>query len=112
MAASVPEESAGAGEPQARAEDAEEAWRALRDGFGAAAARQHDGEMRCIELCPICRTADFLRASGPPEIRGQIDGLQREALIALRALLDGYLERLDRSSAADRESTVEEIPID
>ncbi len=93
-------------------DQAEAAWRALRDGLGAAsAAGAHGGEMKCVELCPICRAADILRASGPPELRGQISEFQREALMTLRTLLDHYLERLDDppGSAA---GGVEEIPID
>jgi hypothetical protein len=89
--------------------EATEAWRALRDGLGAAAASGH-GELRCVELCPICRAADVLRATGPPELRGQISEFQREALLTLRALLDHYLERLDSEPAAGR--TVEDIPIE
>lgn len=103
--------SAGGPRGAADAEAAAEAWRALRDGLGAAAtASGHSGEMQCVELCPICRAADVLRASGPPELRGQISEFQREALVTLRTLLDHYIERLD-----DRQppaQTVEEIPID
>lgn len=90
------------------AEQAEAAWRAFRDGLNAAGAH---GEMQCVELCPICRAADILRASGPPELRGQIGEFQREALLTLRTLLDHYIDRLDRSPGpGDR--GVEEIPID
>ena len=67
-------------------------------------------EHRCLELCPICRAADVLRAAGPPELRGQLDDVGREALLTLRALIDHYLERMDqRPGPGDR---VEEIPID
>lgn len=68
-----------------------------------------DGQ-RCFELCPICRTADLLRGAGPPELRGQIDDVGREALLTLRALVDHYLERLDAQPPAN--DRVEEIPID
>lgn len=92
------------------AEDAAEAWRALRDGLGAAAsASGHGGELQCVELCPICRAADILRASGPPELRGQITEFQREALTTLRTLLDHYIERLDQTPPT---TAVEDIPID
>jgi hypothetical protein len=78
-------------------EQAEAAWRALRDGLGAAGATgAHGGEMRCVELCPICRAADILRASGPPELRGQIGEFQREALLTLRTLLDHYIDTQKR----------------
>jgi hypothetical protein len=93
------------------ADDAAAAWQALRDSLGSATATSaHGGELRCVELCPICRAADLLRASGPPELRGQIGELQREALLTLRALLDHYIERLETPSP--RAGSVEDIPID
>jgi hypothetical protein len=65
----------------------------------------------CVELCPICRGAELLRAAGPPgELRGQLDDVGREALLTLRALVDHYLERLDARPQGRGE--VEEIPID
>lgn len=106
------EQAARAGRAHAEGADASEAWRALRDGLGAAAAASEhgDGELHCLELCPICRAADLLRASGPPELRGQINDFQREALTTLRTLLDHYIERLDTAQPAP--GAVEEIPID
>jgi hypothetical protein len=94
------------------AESAAQAWQALRDGLGAAATAHREGGegLQCVELCPICRAADLLRAGGPPELRGQIGELQREALLTLRALLDHYIERLE--AAGERPTRVEEIPID
>jgi hypothetical protein len=66
---------------------------------------------QCVELCPICRGAEILRATSSPELRGQWQSVQREALVTLRAMIDHYLERLD-----DYESrggpAVEEIPIE
>ena len=47
----------------------------------------------CFEWCPICRSADVLRAAGRPEVRGQIASLQRDSLLALRTLIDAYLAR-------------------
>lgn len=77
-----------------------------RDAGGT--ARAH-AEHECLDWCPICRTAELVRANVPPELRSQLEGLQRDALVAMRALLDHYLERLD---ADDRSSSrVEDIPI-
>jgi hypothetical protein len=91
--------------------DAAAAWQALRDSLGSTAtASAHSGELRCVELCPICRAADLLRASGSPEVRGQVGELQREALLTLRALLDHYIERLE--TPPDSTEAVEDIPID
>lgn len=97
-------------EAEEEAAHAAHAWRALREGLDAAAAGGHGGELRCVELCPICRAADLLRATGPPELRGQINDFQRETLLTLRALLDHYLERLDAPAPAG--SRVEDIPIE
>ncbi len=63
-----------------------------------------------MEWCPICRTADVLRATAPPELRDQWQAVQREALITTRALIDSYLERLD--SEPDPGPRVQDIPID
>lgn len=81
---------------------------------GAASASEHgpgSGELHCVELCPICRTADLLRAAGgAPELRGQLDDVSREALLTLRSLIDHYLER--RESDREGRGRVEQIPID
>ena len=74
----------------------------LGPGFDA------DGR-HCLELCPICRGAELLRAGGAPELRGQLDDFGREALLTLRALIDHYLERTESREQGVR---VEEIPID
>lgn len=101
--------SGGEDDPGRGAEATEAAWEALREGLGGGAHR-HGGELQCVELCPICRAADVLRASGPPELRGQLNDFQREALLTLRALIDHYIERLERAPAG--EQRVEQIPID
>jgi hypothetical protein len=81
-----------------------------------------DGALQteCVEWCPICRTMDVLRASTTPEVREQWQGIQREALLTLRALVDQYIERLGDEQARDtasreapqRATPVEEIPIE
>lgn len=52
---------------------------------------------------------DGLRRVVPRELEGQLANLIREFLLTLRALIDWYLERLDRPA---REPKVEDIPID
>ncbi len=82
-----------------------------KTGNGHGAAAPPAGAHECLDWCPICRTADLLRASAPPELREQVQGLQRDAMLAVRAILDAYLERADaRPQRAD--SRVEDIPID
>lgn len=45
-------------------------------------------------------------------MRDQWASIQREALITTRALIDHYLERLERAAEADPPSRVQDIPID
>jgi hypothetical protein len=66
--------------------------------------------LECVDWCPICRTADVLRATAPPELRDQWQSVQREALLTARALIDSHLERLD--SEADTGPRVQDIPIE
>jgi len=69
-------------------------------------------ESRCLEFCPICRAADVLRASATPELREQWHGVQREALMTLRAAIDHYLARLDDDEGDADGPRVQDIPID
>ena len=73
-------------------------------------ARAAQIEHQCLDFCPICRTADVLRAALPPEFQEHWHALQREGLLAARALLDHYIHHLEsqRASAAP----VEDIPIE
>lgn len=66
--------------------------------------------LECVEWCPICRAADVLRATAPPELREQWQTVQREALLTTRALIDSYLERIDGD--AERGPRVQDIPIE
>jgi hypothetical protein len=52
---------------------------------------------------------DGMRRAAPRELEEQVTKLIREFLLTLRALIDWYLERLDRPR---REPEVEDIPID
>jgi hypothetical protein len=64
----------------------------------------------CVPWCPICRTADVLRGTTPPEILDQWAEIHREALLTLRAVIDHYVRRTEQRPA--EAATVEEIPID
>ena len=66
---------------------------------------------QCVELCPICRGAEILRATATPELRDGWQSVQREALVTMRAMIDHYLERLDEEDA-NQGPRVEVIPID
>jgi hypothetical protein len=67
-------------------------------------------QLQCIELCPICRGAEVLRATTSPDRREQWQTVQREALLTMRTMIDHYLERLDDVNG--HPAKVEEIPID
>ena len=75
-----------------------------RAGNGDAPPEPKDDEQtdghECLEWCPICRSADVLRAAGGPEVRNQIASLQRDSLLALRTLIDAYLMRSGPSAQA------------
>jgi hypothetical protein len=83
-----------------------------RGGNGAGNGHAADAPAhQCLDWCPICRAADVLRSSAPPELREQVQGLQHDAIVAVRAILDAYIERSE--SRPDRgDSRVEDIPID
>jgi hypothetical protein len=69
-----------------------------------------DIEHECLDFCPICRTADVLRATLPPEFQDHWHAWQSEMLMALRALLDHYIERVE--ARRGRAVSVEDIPIE
>ena len=79
---------------------------------GPAGGRQgsHGMEFECLDFCPICRTADVLRATMPAEFQQHWHAWQREMLLAVRSLLDHYIEHVD----AERRKVVpvEDIPIE
>jgi hypothetical protein len=87
-----------------------DASRSAPEDWAAALGGAHGGDTQCLEWCPICRTADVVRATASPELREQLNSIQREALITVRALLDHYLQRLDEQPRSA--NAVEEIPID
>jgi hypothetical protein len=81
-----------------------EALRELLESHG-------DGNLRCVELCPICRAADVLRATAPDDIKDQWQAVQREALLTMKAAIDRYVERLD-AEPPESGPRVQDIPID
>jgi hypothetical protein len=61
------------------------------------------------DLTPLLALVDAMRRVVPLELQEQVNALQRELLLTIRALIDWYLERLDN---ARRPTVVEDIPID
>jgi hypothetical protein len=82
-----------------------------RSGEPATPREGAQPEHQCLEFCPICRTADVLRAAMPPEAREHWQAVQRDGLLAARAMLDHYLRHLD-SQAPRGDAPVEDIPIE
>jgi hypothetical protein len=77
-------------------------------GFeGERAEREHSAFPDIAALTGLLESA---RSSLPPELAHQLAAAARELLIALRALIDWWIERLEREPAAPVE--VEDIPID
>jgi hypothetical protein len=62
------------------------------------------------ELAALAHLATLARSAVPPELAQQVKDALRELLLALRALIDWYLERVERAPGADPE--VQDIPID
>ena len=61
------------------------------------------------DLRPLFALVDVMRSALPAELRDQFNSLIREVLLTLRALIDWYLERLERRATGPQ---VEDIPID
>jgi hypothetical protein len=66
------------------------------------------------DLQALVALLDGVRASIPPELSRQLAEALRDLLVAIRALIDWYVERLDRAiePAPDDRAGVEDIPID
>jgi len=92
------------GGPQAAQQSPSEALRDLLEAHG-------EGDLRCVELCPICRAADVLRATAPDDLKDQWQVVQREALLTMKAAIDRYVERLD-AEPPERGPNVQDIPIE
>ena len=61
------------------------------------------------DLSSLIALVEALRRAIPAELQEQVTTLQRELLRTVRALIDWYLERLDKPELAPQ---VEDIPID
>jgi hypothetical protein len=80
-------------------------------GGGRSGARERGAiEFECLDFCPICRTADVLRATMPAEFQDHWHAWQREVLLAVRALLDHYIEHVDAGGRGV--VPVEDIPVE
>jgi hypothetical protein len=87
------------------------------EGNGSASAAPGHGaaEHECLEWCPICRGAEVVRATTPPELREQWNSVQRDVLLMMRSLIEAYLVRMGtqgHTHAGEPERSVQDIPID
>ena len=58
----------------------------------------------CLEWCPICRSADVVRATSPEAI-GQVQAIQHEAVNVLKSFLAIYAERSGQEGGAPTGAT-------
>jgi len=91
---------------------AEEAARAAAAGVPPRGWQAPAGEQSSSlpDLAPLLALLEAARRSVPPELSQQVVEALRALLLALRALIDWYLERLDAATAEP--APVEDIPID
>lgn len=81
-----------------------------RPGGSERFARPRQIEFECVDFCPICRTADVLRATMPAEFQEHWHTWQRELLLAVRSMLDHYIEHVDTERR--KTTPIEDIPIE
>jgi hypothetical protein len=81
-------------------------WAVPGDGDGAA----HGGSPAFPDLSGLVALVEALRGTVPPDLWQQLSDAVRELLVALRAVLDFSIARLDRP--AQEPVQVEEIPIE
>jgi hypothetical protein len=95
-------------EAQRQAEDAgdEHAEDVPKSGWATA------GEDGPSDVQALMALLDALREAVPAELSRQLAAALRELLLALRALIDWYLERLGEPDAARGRIEVEDIPLD
>jgi hypothetical protein len=63
------------------------------------------------DVTALLAMIEGLRGTLPPELTRQLADALRELLIAIRAVLDYTIERLDEPAGGERDRHVEDIPI-
>ena len=74
-----------------------------------ARAGNGQGQRPIPDLSGLFAIVEALRRAIPHELQEQFNALQRELLLTLRALIDWYLDRLDKPELTPQ---VEDIPIE
>jgi hypothetical protein len=70
------------------------------------------GDSSTPDLQALLALLDAVREAVPAELSRQLVAALRELLLALRALIDWYLERLGEPAGGRAEVEVEDIPLD
>lgn len=70
------------------------------------------GDAAAPDLHALMALLEAVRESVPAELSRQLAAALRELLLALRALLDWYIERLGEPAERRGEPDVEDIPLD
>ena len=122
----------GSGDPSSLPPGADRFWgefsrtRAGRSNRSSGDGGSHGGPgsgQECLEWCPVCRSADLIRATAPPDVKSQLEAIQHEAFNVMRAFLSAYSEKTsgvwqgttDRTPRPERDRPEEggtDIPID
>ena len=105
---------------RAQYEEAERLVRRAQQAAEEAAARSvpprgwsvpgEEPQAPAIDLSQLTALVESLRGVLPPDLARQLADALRELLLALRAVLDWYLARLEPSPPAD--SDVQDIPVE
>ena len=82
---------------------------ARRDDFAGPAGGPLPPPRPVPDLSGLMVLLDVVRAAVPRELQAGFTAMVREVLLALRALIDRYLQRLD---GREERTRVEDIPID
>lgn len=96
-------------------EAARQAEEAAGDGAPGVPPRGWDsgrGDASTPDLQALLGLLDAVRESVPAELSRQLAAALRELLLAVRALIDWYLERLGEPAGGRTEVEVEDIPLD
>jgi hypothetical protein len=97
-------------EASARAEEAANAAAAAAPPNGWSNGEEPPASNAFPDVTALLALVEGLRGTLPPELARQLSDALRELLIAIRAVLDYTIERLDRPPGGD-EPDVEDIPI-
>ena len=70
-------------------------------GNGSGGERR-ESPAECLDWCPVCRSADLIRGSATPDLLGQLEAIQGEALNVMRAFLSAYAEKSGETGGTPR----------